>query len=222
MKCVQKCKIHQLPFNSSTRREKEVLGLVHSDICGPFNTTSLGGAKYFVTFIDDKSRYIQIATLKNRSEVLNAFKVYKPQVEKLMEKKIKKLRTDNGREYLSHEFNVFLKSEGISSELTVEYTPKQNGVSGRANRTLVEMARCMLVQSKLPPSLWAEAISAATYIRNRCPTKSNENTTPYEIWTNEKPYVGFMRKYGSKVIALEKGRKRSKLEPRGKEYILVG
>lgn len=119
----EKAKIHQLPYASSTRREKDILRLVHSDICGPFSMQSLGGTKYFVTFIDDKSRYIYIKSLKKRSDVLDAFKEYKANVEKLTEYNIKKLRTDNGKEYLSSEFNEFLKKEGISRELTVEYTP---------------------------------------------------------------------------------------------------
>lgn len=218
----QKGKIHQLPYESSTRGEKDILGLIHSDICGPFSTASLGGAKYFITFIDDKSRYVYIKTLKKRSEALDAFKEYKARVEKQTNQKIKKLRTDNGTEYCSKEFNDFLRDEGIARELTVEYTPQQNGVSERSNRTLVEMARCMLIQANLPISLWAEAINTAAYIRNRCPTKANKDASPYEIWTGKKPYIGFMRKFGSRVIALEKGRKRNKFEPKGKEYILVG
>lgn len=84
------------------------------------------------------------------------------------------------------------------------------------------MARCMLLQSGVLSSLWAEAVNTAAYIRNRCPTKVLENLTPIEAWSNEKPYVGFMRIFGSKVIALEKKPSRGKFEPKGKKYILVG
>ncbi|CAK9814706.1 Retrovirus-related Pol polyprotein from transposon TNT 1-94 [Anthophora quadrimaculata] len=84
------------------------------------------------------------------------------------------------------------------------------------------MACSMLTQSNLPMSLWAEAISTTAYIRNRCLTKKLNDVTPYEEWTGEKPYVGFLRIFGSKVIALEKGAKLNKFMPRGKEYILVG
>lgn len=217
-----KCKIHQLPYKSSPRREKERLGLIHSDICGPMNIPSLGGAKYFVTFIDDMSRYVEVVTLKKRSEVITAFKTYKKRVEKETGCKIKKIRTDNAKEYLSKEFNDFLEEEGIKRQLSVEYCPQQNGVAERANRTLVEMARCMLLQSEVPNGLWAEAINTAAYIRNRCPTKTLEDLTPAEVWSNEKPYIGFMRIFGSKVIALERKPSRGKFEPKGKEYILVG
>jgi len=215
-----KCKIHQLPYKTSTKRENERLGLVHSDICGPMNVPSLGGARYFVTFIDDMSRYTEVIMLKKRSEVITAFKSYKKRAETGCQ--IKKIRTDNAKEYLSKEFNYFLEEEGIKRQLSVEYCPQQNGVAERANRTLVEMARCMLLQSGVPNSLWAEAINTAAYIRNRCPTKVLEDSTPIETWSNEKPYVGFMRIFGSKVVALEKKPFKSKFEPKGKKYILVG
>lgn len=216
-----KCKIHQLPYRNSTKREKERLGLIHSDICGPMNIPSLGGAKYFVTFTDNRSRHIEVAMLKKRSDVITAFKTYKKYAERETGCHIKKIRTDNAKEYLSKEFSDFLEEEGIKRQLSVEYCPQQNGVAERANKTLVEMARCMLLQFGVPNSLWAEAISTAAYIRNRCPTKILKNSTPIEASTG-KPYVGFMRIFGSKVIALEKKRSRGKFEPKGKEYTLVG
>lgn len=217
-----KCKIHQLPFKSSTRREKRVLGLVHSDICGPMHVASLGGARYFVSFIDDKTRYTEVAMLKNKSDVFKAFQEYKSKAEKLTGQLITKLRTDNAKEYLSKEFTSYLKSEGITRELSVAYTPQQNGVAERSNRTLVEMARCMLLQAKAPFTLWAEAVNAAAYIRNRCPTKALDEYTPYEGWTGKKPYVGFMRIFGSRVIALNKRHRYNKFAPKGKEFVLVG
>ena len=217
-----KCKIHVLPFKQSDSREEEKLGLVHSDICGPMKIESLGGGKYFVTFIDDCTRFTEIVILNKRSDVLQAFKNYKCKMELQTGQKIKKLRTDNGREYLSNEFKTFLQKEGIIHQLTVEYTPQQNGVAERANRTLVEMARCLMLQGQLPGSLWAEAMNAATYLRNRCATKCLEQTTPYEAWAGQKPWVGFLRTIGSRVIALNKGHKGGKFSPKGEEYVLVG
>lgn len=106
--------------------------------------------------------------------------------------------------------------------MNVEYTPQQNGIAERANRTLVEMARYMLIQSKLSKSLWAEAINTAVFIRNRCPSKQLTETTPIEMWSNKKPYVEFMRIFGSKVIALNKGPRLNKFEAKGELYLLVG
>ena len=162
-----KCKIQALPFKRSETRETQVLGLIHSDICGPMNTESLGGAKYFVTFIDDYSRFTETAMLRNRSDALQAFMNFKKKVESGTGQRIKKLRTDNEKEYLSNDFNKLLKEDGVSRQLTVEYTPQQNGVAERANRTLVEMARCIMLEADLPESLWAEAVNTATFLRNR-------------------------------------------------------
>jgi len=160
--------------------------------------------------------------LKNRSEVLSAFKKYMLRVKRETSHNIKVLRTDNAKEYISKEFTELLESEGIKHELTVPHTPQQNGVAERANRTLVEMARCMLLQSKQPNSLWAEAISTANFIRNRCPTKALNNKTPFEMWNGRKPYVGFMRTFGCKVITLIKGINKGKFEAKGKSMIMVG
>jgi len=217
-----KSKICQLSYKSSKNKCNEKLGLIHSDICGPMRTESLGGAKYFATFIDDHTRYTETVILRHKSDILDAFQKYKRRVEKETGCVIKQLRIDNPREYLSKEFTSFLENEDISRQLSVEYTPQQNGLAKRANRTLVEIARCLMSQANLLQSLWAEAINAATYIRNRCPTKVLNEKTPFEMWSNKKPYVGFMRIIGSKGIILNKSGKRGKFEPKGDEYILVG
>lgn len=160
--------------------------------------------------------------LKKRSDVLVAFKNYKRKVENETGHRIKKLRTDNGKEYLSNQFKDFLIEEGISRQLTVEYTPQQNGVAERANRTLVEMTRCIMLEGNLPNSLWAEALNTATFLRNRSATRCLNNMTPFEAWSGQKPYVGFFRTIGSSVIALNKSRKGDKFQVKGEEYILVG
>lgn len=215
-------KIHQLPFTNSKTVEKDTLGLIHTDICGPIKTPSLGGARYFATFIDEKTSYTEVAILKEKSEIFNAFKTYKARVEKQIGMPIKKIRSDNATEYLSKEFTEYFEKEGIMRQLSTPYTPQQNGIAERANRTLVEMARTMLTQSKLLMSLWAEAVSTAAYIRNRCPTEKLNNSTPYEESSGQKPYIGFLRIFGSKTIALEKGAGTNKFMPKGKEYVLVG
>ncbi|KAL0270911.1 UNVERIFIED_CONTAM: hypothetical protein PYX00_008181 [Menopon gallinae] len=217
-----RAKIHQLPFSKSTSRSKNALDLVHSDICGPMKVRSLGGAKYFVTFIDDCSRYTEVYMLKNKSEVLEKFKIFKARAENITGRKIKYIRTDNAREYLSKEFNNLLERNGISRQLSAEYTPQQNGIAERTNRTLVEMARCLMLQGNLPQSLWAEAINTANFLRNRCPTKALNDKTPFEAWSGQKPYVGFFRIIGSKAVVLDKGQKRGKFEAKGETHVLVG
>ena len=100
-------------------------------------------------------------------------------------KTLKILRTDNGGEFTSSEFEAYLKTEGVRHELIILKTPEQNGTAERMNRTLVEAARSMLSGSHLPPKFWTEALSTAVYVRNRSPTKVLSQMTPQEAWTGE-------------------------------------
>ncbi len=130
-------------------------------------------------------------------------------------------RSDNGTEYVNHEFDGFLNASGIRRQLTVPYKPQQNGVAERANRTIVEMARSMLVQAGLCESLWAEAVATAVYIRNRSVTRQLGDKTPYEVWTGYKPNVRHLRIFGSKAVGLDKSQ-HHKFREKGKEYTFVG
>ncbi|XP_025833281.1 uncharacterized protein LOC112905330 [Agrilus planipennis] len=153
-----KGKLSTLPFPERATKCKRPLKTVHSDICGPMRTESNGRGKYFVTFIDDYSRWCEVYILKTKSGVFQAFRSYQNLVEKQTECQIKALQFDNGKEYCSNIFAGYLRSHGIKRRFSAPYTPQQNGVNERKNRTLVEMARCMVLQSSLPSSFWAEAI----------------------------------------------------------------
>ena len=109
-----------------TKNAREPLDLIHSDVCGKINERSLSGAEYFLTFMDDKTRYVWVYILKQKSEVFTQFLEWKSIVERSTGKKVKALRTDNGGEYTSSEFESFLKAEGIRHELTVPKNPEQN------------------------------------------------------------------------------------------------
>lgn len=224
----QKCrscmlgKIHTLPFPKESENSAcEILEVIHTDVCGPMPIPSVGGSKYFLTFIDDKTRRIFVYFLKSKDEVISKFREFQKLVERQTGKKIKELRSDNGGEYLNKEFDSYLKNIGIKRQLTVPYSPQQNGVAERANRTLVEMARTMMLHAGVDESLWAEAISTASYLRNRSPAKHLNNKTPYEAWYGKKPNIRHLRTFGSYCVALNKTHKR-KFENRGEEYIMVG
>ena len=94
-----------------------------------------------------------------------------------------------GREYVSKEFDAYLAECGIKHQCTVPYTPQQNGVSERKNRSLMEMARCMVKSQALPHAIWLEAVMCATYVLNRCPTKALQSVTPYEAWHGRKLWL---------------------------------
>lgn len=156
----------------STRR----LQCVHSDVCGPMHTEFIyWKAKYFVTFIDDYSRCCSVYFMSHKSEVFTKFKEFEALVTNDCGKRIGALRSDNGGEYVSEEFQVYLNSKGIRHELTIPHTPEQNGAAERINRTLMESARSMLAHAGLPDSYWAEAVATATYLTNRIPTTAFKN-----------------------------------------------
>lgn len=215
-------KMTRTPFQISSDRSTDLLEIIHSDVCGPMRTESLGGAKYCVTFIDDHSRWTEVRLIRSKDEVFKHFKEFKQLVENQKEKRIKQLHTDNGGEYINITFNDFLKEHGISRRCTVAYNPEQNGICERKNRTLYEMARCLLIQAKLPPMFWAEAVSTANYIRNRVPTSSLQGKTPYQLWTGKLPDVRHFHEFGSKVYCLSRKPGIGKLEPRGQEGIFLG
>ena len=109
-----------------------------------------------------------------------------------MERTIKTLRTDRGREYLSKQFRELCENKGIRRQLTIPGTLQQNGVAERRNRTLLDMGRSMMAQANLLISFWGDALMAAAYILNRVPSKSI-SSTPYELWSNKKPDLSNLR-----------------------------
>ena len=133
------------PFPSATNFEaKEILELVYADICGPISPTTSGGKRYFLLFVDDHSRKMWIYLLKEKSEALSMFKKFKAMVENRTELRIKMLRTDRGGEFCSKEFAAYCEEEGVDRQFTAPYTPQQNGVVERRNRTVAAMMRSLL------------------------------------------------------------------------------
>ncbi|XP_077217878.1 uncharacterized protein LOC143852380 [Tasmannia lanceolata] len=142
------------------------LQLVHSDLFEPMQTTSIGGNRYFLTFIDDYSRKTWVYFLKEKSEVFECFKIFRSLVEKQSGFMLETLRSNRDGEYVSHEFENFLEN-GIRHQLTTWYTPQQNGVAERKNRTIMELARSMLKANGMPHMFWVEAVACAIYLLNQ-------------------------------------------------------
>ena len=125
------------------------LQCVHSDVCGFLSTKSIGGSKYFGSFIDDYSRCCSVYFMKNKSEVFSKFKEFESLATNACGCPIRTLQTDNGGKYLSKEFDHYLWSKGIHHKLSAPYSPAQNGVAERFNRTLMESACTMMTQAGL-------------------------------------------------------------------------
>lgn len=134
--------------------------------------------------------------LKNKSEAFGEFKRFKALVENGDNRRIKVLRTDRGGKFMSAEFEKYCKEMGITRHYTVPYTPQQNGVVERRNRTVMEMVRSMMKEKELPAKLWGEAVRHAVYLLNRLPTRALTGVTPFEVWTDEKPDVSHIRVFG--------------------------
>ena len=212
-------KMTKRPFSAKGYRAKEPLELVHSDVCGPMNIQARGGFEYFITFIDDYSRYGYIYLMRRKSECFEKFKEYKAETEKRLGKCLKTLRSDRGGEYLLGEFKDYLSAEGIVSQLSAPGMPQQNGVAERRNRTLMDMVRSMMSYSDLPISFWGHALETAAYILNLVPSKSVPST-PTELWTGRQPSLRHVRIWGSPAHVL-KGNA-DKLESRTEVCLFVG
>jgi transposase InsO family protein len=205
------------------KRASELLELIHTDVCGPISPVSLGGNIYFATFTDDFSRRSEVVFMKRKSDVFDKFKIYKKRVERETGKRIKILRSDNGREYVNNAFGKFLEHHGIKHEKTQTYCPEQNGVSERLNRTLTEKARCLLRQANLPDIFWGEAVRAANFLRNHCPSKSCGEKVPIDWWMDRTPTVSYFKKFGcAAFVYIPKIQRSGKFGCRGKKMIFIG
>ena len=209
-------------FKSSETVTSMPLELVHSDLCGKMGHKSIGGAEYFLTLLDDKTHYTWVFPLKTKDQVFERFKEWQAEVENYTGRKVKTLRTDNGGEFTSKCFEAHLKACGIRHELTVPKTPEQNGAAERLNRTLVETARAMLLDTNQPPKFWAEAISTATYLRNRSPTSTVKGMTPHQAWYGAKPRVEHLRVFGCTVYVHVPKDERGKLDSKTRKCVLLG
>ena len=202
-------------------RAKQVLELVHTDICGPISPVSNGGKRYVITFIDDCSRKTWCYFLQSKSEALGAFKRFRVLVEKEAGRLIQCLRSDRGGEYNSQEFIEYCENAGIKRQLTAPYTPQQNGVCERKNRTIMNMVRSVLKQSSVPKSFWPEAVAWSIHVLNKCPS-SALNKTPEEAWCVKKPAVHYFKVFGCIAFVHVPDQKKAKLEDKGEKCVLLG
>ena len=162
-------------------RKTELLEVVHSDLCGPMKTKSLGGELYFVTFIDDCSRKLWVYVLKFKDQVLDVFKQFQASIERKTEKKLKYIRTDNGGEYYGP-FDEYCKHQSIRHQTTPPKTPQLNGLAERMNRTFIERVRCLLSKAKFPNSFWGETLLTVAHFINLSLAIALQSDVPNSVW----------------------------------------
>nr|GFA18370.1 retrotransposon protein, putative, Ty1-copia subclass [Tanacetum cinerariifolium] len=215
-------KMARKPYIHQVESGKDLLGQIHTDVCGPFKIISRQRASYFVTFTDDFSRYSYVYLLKHKHEVFETFKVFQKEVENQLDKTIKSLRSDRGGEYISQEFLDHLKDHGIITHHTPSYTPQHNSVSEMRNKTLLDMVRSMMRQTILPKSFWDYALETAARILNMVPTKKVEKT-PYAVWHGQAPKLSYLKVWGCEALVKpDTLTKPDKLESRSIKCIFIG
>ena len=205
---------HRETMTGVRQKATTLLETIHSDICGPMRTPTPSGERYFVTFIDEASGRLAVALLRSKGEVFDNFVIYRRRAEKDTGKAIRNLRSDGGGEYLNEKFLTYLRDAGIVKQTTPPYTPAQNGIAERANRTIMETARCMLSDSGLGTEFWGYAVLAATHILNRMPSRVHQNKSPVENWAGVRPSIAHFRVFGSSVHVLVPAETRRKLDPK--------
>ncbi|KAG6539068.1 hypothetical protein ZIOFF_004221 [Zingiber officinale] len=162
----------------------------------------------------------QLAHTKN--DAFQAFKKFKVLTENKTGYKIRTLRTDRGGEFLSTEFTRFCGNEGIERHLTAPYTPQQNGVVERRNRTVMAMARSLLKGTHMPARFWGEAVRHAVYLLNRLPTKALGERTPFEAWMGRKPHLSHLRVFGCVAYVKNTTPHLKKLDDRSSPMVYLG
>lgn len=210
-----------VPTSASFSASKQ-LELVHGDLCGPINPETASGNKYVFLLVDDFSRVMWAYLLKSKGEAFEAFKKFRVLVEDGDERRIKTFRTDRGGKFMSKEFKEYCEQAGIARQYTAPYTPQQNGVVERRNRTMMEMARSYLKEMNMPAMLWGEAVRHTIYVLNRLPTRALTGLTPYEAWSGTRPDISHIRVFGCKAHMKIPSQKVKKLDDRSVCVVNLG
>ena len=191
---------------------EQKLELVHTDLWGPSPVTSLGGAAYYMTFIDDSTRKVWVYFLKHKDEVFDAFMKWKALVEMETGLKVKNLRSDNGGEYELGLLMEYCATNGIHMVKTLMGTPQHNGVTERMNRTLNERARSMRLKCGLPKMFLADAVNTTAFLINRGPSVPLGNGIPEEAWSGKQVNLSFLHIFGCVSYVHINSAERTKLD----------
>jgi hypothetical protein len=212
-------KHRKLPYNNSFSRADKAYDVIHFDIWGPIAIKSIHGFSYFLTVVDDYSRYTWIILMKSKVEtrqnIINLIKMIKTQYNH----DVKIVRSDNGPEFL---MNEFYSTNGIIHQTSCVESPQQNGRVERKHQHILNIARALLFQSFLPKHFWSYAVLHATYIMNRVTTPILNNKSPYELLFGRLPDLNELKVFGSLAYASTLLVHRTKLSARGRKCVFLG
>jgi hypothetical protein len=165
---------------------------------------------------------LQLPIMKYKSEAIDRFQDFKYLIENQKGLKIKTFRSNNEGEFCNERFENFLRRQGIIHQKTNPYTPEQNGMSKKMDRSVVEKAKCLIFDAKLETNFWAEAVNIVVYLKNRSVASGLKEKTPIEMWTGKKPDVSDLGVFGSPVMVRIPKARRTKWQKKSKKMILVG
>lgn len=214
-------KQHRVSHPLNPKTSLRTLDLIHVDLC-EMNIYSLGGAKYFLLFKDDYSRFKTVYFLKNKSEAPRILENFLNLVQNQFERKVKSLRSDNGTEIKNCDTKEILDTLGIFHSKSSTYTPQQNGRIEREMRTVVEAARSVIHAHDLNENLWGEAVNYVVFTLNQTGTSSVKGKSPVELWFGRKMDVCKLRAFGSVCYVFIEDHKRAKTQKKSKKGIFVG
>ena len=226
-------KMKKLPFKHKKRRADMPFRIIHSDVGGPVTPSDRHGYKYWITFIDDHSRYPWIYFMKKKSEAVGIYRQWKADMKTHFNEEVGELhlsanfptffQSDGGGEYTGKEFESELAHQGSVHLTTAADTPEQNGISERMNQTLANHSTAMLIDAKLPKSFWTDAMLTAAFMTARTPAAGLKGKSPYEVLYGQKVDSSWYRPFGCTAYALiPKDKRGGKFSSKGRKSILLG
>ncbi|GJY51708.1 retrovirus-related pol polyprotein from transposon TNT 1-94 [Tanacetum coccineum] len=203
------------PYKSKSKdTNQEKLYLLHMDLCGPMRVASINGKKYILVVVDDYSRFTWVKCLRSKDEAPDFIIKFLKMIQVRLKTPVRRIRTDNGIEFVNQTLREYYEKFGISHEISVARSPQQNGVVERRNRTLIEAARTMLIYAKAPLFLWAEAVATACYTQNRSIICLRHGKTPYELLHDKLPDLSFFHVFGALCYLTDDSENLGKLQPK--------
>lgn len=209
----------RLPFPHSSTNSIACFDIIHMDIWGPYSTPSMFGYRYFLTIVDDHSRFCWIFLMKLKSETSNYVKAFVKLIQTQFKTTIKTIRSDNGPEFILKDF---YQKQGIIHQTSCIDTPQQNGIVERKHQHLLCVTRSILFQAHLPKMFWAHALEHATFLINRLPSKFLKHKSPFSVLYNQIPNYNNLKVFGCLVYAAISKNKTTKLDTRSKKCLFLG
>jgi len=182
------------------------LELLHMDLFGPFRTMSLGENDYSLVIVDDYSRFTWTLFTTTKDEAYHVFKRFAKVIKNEKNCGISSIKSDHGGEFQDEKFDKFCSKLSIKHNFSTPRTPQQNGVVERKNRSLEELARMLLNETRLPKYFWADVVTTTCYILNRVLIRPILKKTPYELFKGRKPNVFHLKVFGYKCFILNNGK----------------